>query len=161
MRESEVDNYKVESDKIEENITALTNELDVLKIENYRQQNKYDDINKKNKKIYDNTYKKYEEQRKLLMLEIDQLKSKKKKYVSKLRIVEKLKNSNKDGNKIEETSKSINSENLLKQKEQNIIENNMNLNEENKSPSASIEKPKLKKKKSSSSLIRKIEKSRK
>lgn len=77
MRESEVDNYKEESDKIEENITAITNELDVLKIENYRQQNKYDDINKKFKKIYDNTYKKYEEQRKLLMLEIDQLKSKK------------------------------------------------------------------------------------
>jgi hypothetical protein len=161
MRETEVDNYKEESDKIEENITAITNELDVLKIENYRQQNKYDDINKKNKKIYDNTYKKYEEQRKLLMLEIDQLKSRKKKYLSKLRIIDKLKNSNKDENKVEETNKSINSENLLNQKEQNIVENNMNLNEENKSPSATIEKPKLKKKKNSSSFIRKIEKSKK
>jgi Ran GTPase-activating protein (RanGAP) involved in mRNA processing and transport len=161
MRESEVDNYKVESDKIEENITALTNELEVLKIENFRQQTKYDDINKKNKKIYDNTYKKYEEQRKLLMLEIDQLKSRKKKYVSKLRIVEKLKNSNKDENKVDETNKSINNENLLNQKEHNIVENNTNLNEENKSPSASIEKPKLKKKKNSSSFIRKFEKSRK
>lgn len=161
MRESEVDNYKAESDKIEENITAITNELDVLKIENYRQQNKYDDINKKFKKIYDNTYKKYEEQRKFLMLEIDQLKSKKKKYVSKLRIVEKLKNLNKDENKVDETSKSINSENLLNQKEHNIIENNMNSNEKNKSLSTSNEKPKLKKKKNSSSFLRKIEKSKK
>ena len=37
----------------------------------------------------------------------------------------------------------------------------MNSNEENKSPTASNEKPKLKKKKNSSSFIRKIEKSRK
>ena len=161
MRESEVDNYKEESDKIEENITAITNELDVLKIENYRQQNKYDDINKKFKKIYDNTYKKYEEQRKLLMLEIDQLKSKKKKYLSKLRILEKLKNLDKDENKVDETNKSINSENLLSQKEHTIIENNMNSNEENKSPSVNNEKPKIKKKKNSSSFIRKIEKSKK
>ena len=161
MRESEVDNYKEESDKIEENITAITNELDVLKIENYRQLNKYDDINKMFKKIYDNTYKKYEEQRKLLMLEIDQLKSKKKKYVSKLRILEKLKNLDKDENKVDETNKSINSENLLSQKEHTIIENNMNSNEENKSPSVNNEKPKIKKKKNSSSFIRKIEKSKK
>ena len=111
MRELEVDNYKEESDKIEENINVITNELDVLKIQNYRQQNKYDDINKKYKKIYDNTYKKYEEQRKFLMLEIDSLKSKKKKFVSNTRILERLKNSDKDENKVVEGKKSIHSEN--------------------------------------------------
>ena len=156
MKELEVDNYKERSDKIEENINDINNELYVLKLENNKYQNKYDDINKKYKKTYDNIYKKFDEQRKFLYIEIDQLKNKKKKYASKLRILEKLKNSDKYENKDNEVNNINEGENISNKKE--IINNKDNTGiEENKNNTASIHiiKPKSKKKRFSAALNKK------
>ena len=112
MKESEIIKYNDDSVKIEEDLAEMIRDIEKIKSENERCQEKYDEIYKKLKRAYDNTFKKYEEQRKFLMIEIDQLKSKKKKYSSKLRILEKLKNY--DNNEIEknnEEKKSNNDEN--------------------------------------------------
>ena len=91
MKEIEINIYNEQSEKIEEDMTDLSNDIETIKIENDKHQDKYNDIYKRLKRAYDNTYKKYDDQRKFLMIEIDQLKSKKKKFASKLRILERLK----------------------------------------------------------------------
>ena len=86
-------------------MSDIMNEIDTLKMENKRHKDKYDDIYKRLKKTYDNTYRRYDDQRKFIMIEIDQLKNKKKKYASKLRILDRLKNSDKYENIINEMNK--------------------------------------------------------
>ena len=122
MKESEISKYNDESIKIEEDLTDIQKEVERINIENERHKDKYDDIYKRLKRTYDNTFKKYEEQRKFLMIEIDQLKNKQKKYASKLRILERLKNMDKNEIiKYKEENKSNNNEN---QKENSIKEEN-------------------------------------
>ena len=115
MKESEISKYNDESIKIEEDLTDIQKEVERINIENERHKDKYDDIYKRLKRTYDNTFKKYEEQRKFLMIEIDQLKNKQKKYASKLRILERLKNMDKNEIiKYKEENKSNNNENQKK-----------------------------------------------
>ena len=104
-KDIEINNFKDESEKIEEDMSDIMNEIDTLKMENKRHKDKYDDIYKRLKKTYDNTYRRYDDQRKFIMIEIDQLKNKKKKYASKLRILDRLKNSDKYENIINEMNK--------------------------------------------------------
>ena len=121
MKESEIINYNNESVNIEEEIANISNDIEKITIENNRHQDKYDDIYKRLKRAYDNTFKKYDDQRKFLMIEIDQLKSKKKKYASKLRILEKLKNPDKydtNTNEINVFNRSEN-KNFTKENEKN------------------------------------------
>ena len=117
-RETEIFNFKDEIEKIEESMNDISNEIEKIKIDNKRHKDKYDDLYKRLKKTYDITFKKFDDQRKLLMIEIDQLQAKKKKYASKLRILDKLKNGNKtdnNNNNVIETNKSIKSENINNQ----------------------------------------------
>ena len=121
MKEDEINKYNDEFDKIDENMANLSNDIKNLNIENNRFQDKYNDIYKRLKRVYDNTYKKFDEQRKILMIELDQLKSKKKKYSSKLRILEKLKIKDINNN-MEELTK--NNENMNEKKEEKNISSN-------------------------------------
>ena len=129
-RETEMINFKDEIEKIEESMNVISYEIEKKKKENKRYKDKYDDIFQRLKKTYDITYKKYEDQRRLLMVEIDQLKSKKTKYASKIRILDKLKNGdkmekieNKYENNAIGTYKSIKSENNNNQYTPNLKEN--------------------------------------
>ena len=124
-KEIEVNKFKAQSDKIEEDMNELMNEIDTIKIENKRHKDKYDDIYKRLKRTYDNTYKRYDDQRKFLMIEIDQLKNRKMKYASKLRILDRLKNPDKYDNNVIDMNKSNNNE-------KNNEKNNDNNNEEGK-----------------------------
>ena len=122
MKESEISKYNDESIKIEEDLADIQKEVERINIENERHKDKYDDIYKRLKRTYDNTFKKYEEQRKFLMIEIDQLKNKQKKYASKLRILERLKNM--DKNEIIKYKEENKSNNIENQKENSIKEEN-------------------------------------
>ena len=126
MKEIEINLYNEESEKIEEGMTDLSNDIETIKIENDRYQDKYNDIYKRLKRAYDNTYKKYDDQRKFLMIEIDQLKSKQKKFASKIRILEKLKNLEKEDNNNEEFNKSKGNDDNTKEKKEG--KNNSNSN---------------------------------
>ena len=106
---------------INEVFNELMNEIDTIKIENKRHKDKYDDIYKRLKRTYDNTYKRYDDQRKFLMIEIDQLKNRKLKYASKLRILDRLKNPDKYDNNVIDMNKSNNNE---KNNEKNNDNNN-------------------------------------
>ena len=144
MRENEINNYNDKSEKIEEYMTDISNDIEKIKIENERYQDKYDDIFKKLKRTYDNTYKKFDDQRKFLMIEIDQLKSKKKKYTSKLRILEKLQNSDKYNKNSDGLNK--NDDNMIEEKEDKKIYPNNDI------------KNRIKIKRNSTSIVRNMEK---
>ena len=144
MKENEINNYNDKSEKIEEYMTDISNDIEKIKIENERYQDKYDDIFKKLKRTYDNTYKKFDDQRKFLMIEIDQLKSKKKKYTSKLRILEKLQNSDKYNKNSDGLNK--NDDNMIEEKEDKKIYPNNDI------------KNRIKIKRNSTSIVRNIEK---
>ena len=154
MKESEIINYNNESVNIEEEIANISNDIEKITIENNRHQDKYDDIYKRLKRAYDNTYKKYDDQRKFLMIEIDQLKSKKKKYASKLRILDKLKNPDKydtNTNEINVFNRSEN-KNFTKENEKNediinskgIKNNNLKNRGKNRRSSTTISRKNMK-----------------
>ena len=154
MKESEIINYNNESVNIEEEIANISNDIEKITIENNRHQDKYDDIYKRLKRAYDNTFKKYDDQRKFLMIEIDQLKSKKKKYASKLRILDKLKNPDKydtNTNEINVFNRSEN-KNFTKENEKNediinskdIKNNNLKNRGKNRRSSTTISRKNMK-----------------
>ena len=149
IKENEINKYNDASDQIDDNMTEITNNIEKIRKENVKHQEKYDEIYKRLKRAYDNTYKKYDEQKQYIMIEIGQLQIKKKKYSSKLRILEKLMQINKlENNKTEELNQTDKDDNKNEKKEEKKEEkNNISIKSRTKVSKKSISSKKIGKKK--------------